>query len=535
MKPSNKNRSRFISLITVSALAFLVTACGGGGGGGNSYTVTASAGSNGTISPSSVTVNEGSTTSFTVTPAMGYGIDTVDGCGGTLSGNTYTTGAITADCAVIASFSINTYTVTASAGTNGNISPGSATVNYGSATNFTVTPDAGYGIDSVTGCGGSLVGNTYTTGAIIADCVVDATFALPVVSLSNATVIEGNSGTKTLTLTASLTAHANGDVTVDYATSDDTATNGSDYAAASGTLTISNGTTSNTINVSILGDTLYEYNETLTVTLSNVSVNATLGTATATGTIANDDPGGLNDTGITTCSDDTTNGLACPQATHPGQDAEYGRDANPVTNNNADGHAGFSFTKLDATGTPLADQSADYATTPWACVLDNVTGLIWEVKTDDGGLHDKDWTYSWYSSDTASNGGNAGTTNGGVCADYTNCDTEKFSAIVNAGLLCGYDDWRIPTTSELVSIVDGADSVSRPALDVEYFPNALGTLFWTSLTNGLDIDSAWYVDFNYGSASNGRFKSSAYPVRLVRSCPYGTTYLPDGPLGAACY
>ena len=39
---------------------------------------------------------------------------------------------------------------------------------------------------------------------------------------------------------------------------------------------------------------------------------------------------------------------------------------------------------------------------------DNVTGLMWEVKTDDGGLRDKDWTYSWYNPDATTNGGSAG-------------------------------------------------------------------------------------------------------------------------------
>lgn len=70
----------------------------------STYTVTASAGTGGTISPSSATVNSGKTASFTVTPSTGYSIASVTGCGGTLKGNTYTTGAITADCTVSASF-----------------------------------------------------------------------------------------------------------------------------------------------------------------------------------------------------------------------------------------------------------------------------------------------------------------------------------------------------------------------------------------------------------------------------------------------
>ena len=78
------------------------------------------------------------------------------------------------------------------------------------------------------------------------------------------------------------------DVTVDYATSDGTATAGSDYTGASGTLTIPAGQASGTIAVSVSGDTTYEPNETLTLTLSN-PVGATIVVGAATGTIINDD------------------------------------------------------------------------------------------------------------------------------------------------------------------------------------------------------------------------------------------------------
>ena len=69
------------------------------------YTVTPSAGTGGSISPSTPqTVNYDGTTSFTVTPSTGYGISSVTGCGGTLSGNAYTTGPITGNCGVSAAF-----------------------------------------------------------------------------------------------------------------------------------------------------------------------------------------------------------------------------------------------------------------------------------------------------------------------------------------------------------------------------------------------------------------------------------------------
>jgi hypothetical protein len=140
------------------------------------YTVTSSTGTGGGITPPSVVVNAGLTTAFTVTPNAGYGIAAVAGCGGSLAGNTYTTAAINSACAVSANFTLNSYVVSASAGVGGNVSPSSANVDHGGTTDFIVAPDAGYGIAAVTGCGGALVGNSYTTGAITGGCAVVATF-----------------------------------------------------------------------------------------------------------------------------------------------------------------------------------------------------------------------------------------------------------------------------------------------------------------------------------------------------------------------
>ncbi|MDR7123156.1 YD repeat-containing protein, partial [Rheinheimera soli] len=142
------------------------------------YQVSTSAGSGGSFSPSSRTVSNGGTTTFTVTPAVGYSIQSVTGCGGTLSGSTYTTGVISAACAVSASFSLNSYAVSTSAGAGGSISPTSKAVNHGSSTSFTVTPNTGYSIGAVSGCGGTLSGSTYTTGVITGACTVSGSFSL---------------------------------------------------------------------------------------------------------------------------------------------------------------------------------------------------------------------------------------------------------------------------------------------------------------------------------------------------------------------
>jgi YVTN family beta-propeller protein len=166
------------------------------------FTVTPSAGANGTISPATPqTIAQGSTTSFTLTPAAGYTASVGGTCGGALVGPTYTTAAITANCTVAATFTQITRTVTPSAGANGTITPASPqTIAQGSTTSFTVTPATGYTASVGGTCGGALVGNTFTTNAITASCSVAATFAfIPVATYS------GPSATGSGTITASFT------------------------------------------------------------------------------------------------------------------------------------------------------------------------------------------------------------------------------------------------------------------------------------------------------------------------------------------
>ncbi|MCU7835198.1 MAG: DUF1566 domain-containing protein [gamma proteobacterium symbiont of Taylorina sp.] len=220
----------------------------------------------------------------------------------------------------------------------------------------------------------------------------------------------------------------------------------------------------------------------------------------------------LNDTGITQCANATENNLTCPQAGFPGQDAEYGRDV--THNDDSDGHAGFSYTKIDSNGNDL-----DASAASWSCVRDNVTGLVWEVKTDDGGLRDKDWTYSWYNADTSTNGGNAGTANGGGCFDTVNCDTEKYVQQMNAQGLCGATDWRLPLRKELITLplLDRID----PAIDMDYFPNTMSSTYWTASSYAQSPDNVRAINFMSGRSDYGYKGDSSYIiwayVRLVRT------------------
>ena len=126
------------------------------------------------------------------------------------------------------------------------------------------------------------LGTANGTGTIVENDV------RPTVTVANASATEGNSGTTPMVFTVTSSVASGVAATVNYATSNGTATAPADYTAKTGTVTIPAGSKTATFTVLIAGETRYEANETFTVTLSN-PVNATLGTASATGTITNQD------------------------------------------------------------------------------------------------------------------------------------------------------------------------------------------------------------------------------------------------------
>jgi hypothetical protein len=116
-------------------------------------------------------------------------------------------------------------------------------------------------------------------------------------SINDASVTEGNSGTKNLTFTISLSAAATSTTTVNYATQDVTATS-ADYVAASGVVTIGAGSSSQTLAIVINGDTTVELTETFRVNLSS-AVNAVITDSQGVGTIVNDDTTTFTDPALT--------------------------------------------------------------------------------------------------------------------------------------------------------------------------------------------------------------------------------------------
>jgi len=235
----------------------------------------------------------------------------------------------------------------------------------------------------------------------------------------------------------------------------------------------------------------------------------------------------LNDTGITWGGEyPSGNNATCTSATTDitAQDCSHGRDV--THNDDSDGHAGFSFTKLDSNGNPLPASA-----TSWTCMRDNVTGLIWEVKTDDGGLRDKAWNYTSYDSTYADAGDNqtdggpdgvwAGPLDNGSgsfsdnCANqYKICTTEQYVADVNMVGLCGAHNWRMPTAKELENITD--KNRYNPMIDTMAFPNTRAAEFWSSSPFAGTSYYVWYVDFYRSGAQPNSYRYHYHPVRLVR-------------------
>jgi Ca2+-binding RTX toxin-like protein len=183
----------------------------------------------------------------------------------------------------------------------------------------------------------------------------------PTISVGNISQVEGNSGTtKTYVFDVTLSNPSVEPITVKYSTENVTATAGTDYQTTTGTLTFNPLETSKTVSVEVTGDNLFELDETFKLNLSN-AVNATIGTASAIGTIVNDD---------------------LPVIT-----IEKGTDASePHTNGsfilNRDGDPSLTLTVKLALPTGTATNGSDYQTLPTEVTFaaGSATAIV-EVKT----------------------------------------------------------------------------------------------------------------------------------------------------------
>jgi hypothetical protein len=146
----------------------------------STYTITASAGTGGAISPSgAVAASRGTSKTFAITPSPNYKVSTVYVDGrwkGPISSYTFTN--VTANHTINAKFTLKTFTITASAGTGGTISPsGAVSVPYGYAKYFSIRPNTGYKISKVLVNGVSVGAVTsYRFDNVINNHTISATF-----------------------------------------------------------------------------------------------------------------------------------------------------------------------------------------------------------------------------------------------------------------------------------------------------------------------------------------------------------------------
>jgi hypothetical protein len=185
-----------------------------------------------------------------------------------------------------------------------------------------------------------------------------------------------------------------------------------------------------------------------------------------------------------------------------------------------------NYVKISEDGSELSVDASE-----WQCVKDNSSGALWEVKTNNGGLHDKNWAYM-HTSNLGENGvdpRDSWLAKEFACSlspnteDGEYCHTEAYIAAVNSEGYCGRSNWRLPELDELKSLIfcsNKPDEEIRngslcgvkgeymsPTINSFYFPNTLkdGTnyVYWTNTSANAENDFIMYnVEFEGGYATS---------------------------------
>lgn len=179
----------------------------------------------------------------------------------------------------------------------------------------------------------------------------------------------------------------------------------------------------------------------------------------------------------------------------------------------ADSFAPVRYIGINTKGEAIEDVGKS-STKTWPCVLDQKTGLVWEVKTRKPGLHYQYNTYSWFNPDIQVNGGLAGYPGGTDCHNQP-CDTESFLEKVNETGWCNAHDWRLPTREELRSLVNYSQKEKGPVIDNVAFPNSANQFYWAAESSATNPDEAWGIGFAFGF-DYAYYKNNRGHVRLVR-------------------
>ena len=169
------------------------------------------------------------------------------------------------------------------------------------------------------------------------------------------------------------------------------------------------------------------------------------------------------------------------------------------------------WVKLDVAGVSITNWSG-----PWSCILDQKTGLIWENKDNNEGIHDANWTYSWFD------GQSLGIENRGDCNfDNIRCDSQDLIRLARQEKTCGLSQWRLPTAKELATLINDTPAVGEPVIDIDFFPHTKRGDYWTD-DNGQPLkggyrflgQGAMTISFIKGKKTATPYRNAAY-VRLV--------------------
>ncbi len=234
--------------------------------------------------------------------------------------------------------------------------------------------------------------------------------------------------------------------------------------------------------------------------------DGTTGTGTGSGDSSASTGGGSSTAGgdgSASTGGGSSTGSGDGSASTGGGSSTAGGDGSAST---GDGSSTFpsEYTKLDVEGNALPADSAS-----WSCVMDE-SGKVWEIKSDDGGLLDKDWLYQY--------DGSSGLLSVGTdypCTGIYACNPMSYIEAMNIYSVCGKSDWHLPTGSEMGALAD-AGGTTPPYLNSAAFPNTLtdapyclakddpghyqGMHFGVSVAAGSDLSSALRVsmsDYNW--------------------------------------
>lgn len=152
---------------------------------------------------------------------------------------------------------------------------------------------------------------------------------------------------------------------------------------------------------------------------------------------------------------------------------------------------------------------------PWACVEDKKTGLLWEVKSQNENIQFASSTYSWRV-------GQQGVAKGGACArdqagmpwvEYDGCDTEDLIQRLNEVKLCGSNNWRLPSSQELRTIMFKHGFPGEQMMPFSVLPRIVYAPYWTADTT--EFEGQLAVKTIHASTGEEYWRPAAGPVNAI--------------------